>query len=316
MGPDISSYAVALAETDGERFLAAQPGIANDRVLTFGDQANRMTIPGFLQADGYQSVYPLAYHDFFGRLIAPELAASKTLASYYNKWGGRVYAFGPQVNPGLVALAGVRWLYVNGPAVPTVPGLVSRWHEGDVTIYEVPSVLPRAFVVGALDVEPSRSASLDALAAASLADLRGSAYAATSPALDSVVAQIPGGLPPPGTSGSATSAGTATITSATPDEVDLSVTAERPGILVLTDVMAPGWVAERDGQAVPIATVDGTFRGIAVNAGTQRVVFRYEPGFTYAGFGLAALTAIILALAAVLGLWRERRARRLLVEGS
>jgi Protein of unknown function (DUF6044) len=305
LGPNISSYATALAETDGERFLAAQPGIQTDRVLTFGDDANRMTIPGFLQVDGYQSVYPLSYHDFFGRLIAPELTSSTTLNAYYNKWGGRVYAFGPQVNPALVALAGVRWLYVKGAELPTVPDLISRWHAGDVSIYEDPAVLPRAFVVGAIDVQPSAGAALDALSLASVDDLRGRAYVASSPALDAVAASIPAGLTTAGPAGSAT------IVDTTPDRVEVSVTADRPGLVILTDVMAPGWVAERDGQNVPIVTVDGTFRGVAVDAGPHRIAFRYEPTFTYFGFGLAGLAALILALWTAVSLWRERRQRGL-----
>ena len=104
-----------------------------------------------------------------------------------------------------------------------------------------------------------------------------------------LTAAVPAGTSP----GSAGTAGTATIVSYAPDQVVIDVTAGRPGVLVLTDVMAPGWVAERDGSAVPIATVDGTFRGVEVDASTRQVVFRYEPVFTYVGFGLAIVALII-----------------------
>jgi uncharacterized membrane protein YfhO len=75
----------------------------------------------------------------------------------------------------------------------------------------------------------------------------------------------------------------------------VAVHASGPGILVLTDVMAPGWVAERDGTTVPIATVDATFRGVAVDASTRQVVFRYVPAFTYVGYALAGI-ALVLAI--------------------
>lgn len=301
MGPNISSYAVALAETDGERFLAAQPGIAEDRVLTFGDQANRMAIPGFLQADGYQAIYPLSYHDFFGQLIAPQLAANPATADYFNKWGARAYAFGPNVDPELVALSGVRWLYVVGDQVPTIPGIVSRFHAGDVTVYEVPTVLPRAFVAGAIATEPSDAAVMAALSSASLDTLRAEAFVSSAAGPVDVLPDTPADGTPAGP------AGTATIGAATPDRVVVNVQADRAGMLVLTDVMAPGWVAELDGRAVPIVTVDGTFRGVALDAGSHQVAFRYEPTFTYLGFGLAALAAVVLAGWAAWSTWRERR---------
>ena len=94
-------------------------------------------------------------------------------------------------------------------------------------------------------------------------------------------------------------AGAATILSLTPDRVEIGVEADAPAVLILTDVMAPGWIAERDGAEVPIATVDGAFRGVAVDPSTSTVVFRYVPTFTYLGFvaaGLSLLAAIGWAL--------------------
>ena len=79
-------------------------------------------------------------------------------------------------------------------------------------------------------------------------------------------------------------AGDATIVSMTPDRVEIEVRADGPAVLVLTDVMAPGWIAERDGVRVPIATVDRAFRGVAVDGSTSRVVFWYGPRFTVVGF--------------------------------
>ena len=87
-------------------------------------------------------------------------------------------------------------------------------------------------------------------------------------------------------------AGSAIVTSERPHRIELDVRADRPAVLVLLDTLAPGWVAEVDGRTVPIAQVDGPFRGIAVAPDVRHVVVRYSPGFTYLGFLAAALAAI------------------------
>ena len=250
-----------------------------------------------LQVDGYQSIYPETYHAFFGALIAPQLAGDPGLAIYYGKWGNRTVTFGPDVDPELVALSGARWLYVLGKEVPTVPGIVARFQDGASTVYEVPSVLPRAFVAGGLETRRDLADVVASLAAADLDRLRGTLYVTSGQEADT----LRGGMPADLVDGPG---GTATIATYTPDRVVVDVAADRPGVLVLTDVMAPGWVAERDGIEVPIATVDATFRGVSVDGSTRQVVFRYVPIFTYAGFGLAAI-ALACAIAWALGVRRR-----------
>jgi hypothetical protein len=289
----IGTWAETLGVTPAKTFLLQQPGIDLDRVLSFGGRPNQIAAAGMLQVDGYQSIYPLTYHGFFGALIAPQLAESPFHSVYYGRWGNRAVTFGPNVDPELVALSGARWLYVLGTDVPTVPGIVARFHDGLATVYEVPHVLPRAFIVDGLDVRADQAGVLASLSAADLASLRRTAFVAAGADADA----LGGGLPADAT-GEPT--GSATIASYTPDRVIVDVATDRPGVLVLTDVMAPGWMPERDGAAVPIATVDATFRGVSVDATTTQVVFRYVPTFTLAGFGLATIAlgaAIIWAVA-------------------
>ena len=179
-----------------------------------------------------------------------------------------------------------------------------RFQDGDVTVYEVPGVLPRAFVAGSIDAVPDRAAVLAAMTAASLDDLRNRVFVGqadlaplqgvpTSP--EPATRPVAGSTPvTPLAPGDGT--GDARIVHYESDRVDVEVHASGPGVLVLTDVMAPGWVAQRDGTTIPIATVDATFRGVAVDASTRQVVFRYQPVFTYVGFALAGI-ALLLVIA-------------------
>jgi hypothetical protein len=305
VGGSLGTWAGHLAETPGQTFLLKQPGIGVNRVLSFGEDANRMAAVGLLQVDGYESIYPLTYHRFFGAMIGPQLDFDPTFATYYRSWGNRAITFGPRVDPELVALVGARWLYVKGSDVPTVPGIIARFHAGNVTVYEVPDVLPRAFVAGKTEIVPDATTVATELAAADLATLRATVLVAAGPDADILAAEY--GAKPGAADASARSTGSASIASYTPDEVVVSVNATSLATLVLTDVMAPGWTAERDGQGTPIATVDGAFRGVPIEPGTKQVVFRYRPWFTTLGFFAAGLAIIVLAAWTT---WLRRRDRR------
>jgi hypothetical protein len=85
-----------------------------------------------------------------------------------------------------------------------------------------------------------------------------------------------------------------------PEEVVAELTSSNPGLLVLTDLHYPGWIAESDGKRLPILRADGWFRAVALPAGTHRVVFRYRPVAFYAGSALSAA-----ALLTILVLWHR-----------
>ncbi|MDP4107166.1 MAG: DUF6044 family protein, partial [Bacillota bacterium] len=48
---------------------------------------------GMYTLDTYNNFYPLSYKHQFRNIIAPELAKSKTLKSYFDDWGGRCYIY-------------------------------------------------------------------------------------------------------------------------------------------------------------------------------------------------------------------------------
>jgi uncharacterized membrane protein YfhO len=49
------------------------------------------------------------------------------------------------------------------------------------------------------------------------------------------------------------------------------------GWVVVSDVYAPGWTAELDGDSRPILPVDYAFRAVAVPEGDHELAFRYSP---------------------------------------
>jgi hypothetical protein len=279
---NLGTWATDLAPTAGHQFIAAQPG--GGRVLSIGEHANRALAAGLATVDGYQVIYPLRYHELFGTLIGPHLAVDAADAAYFNGWGSRAYAFGPELDWPIADLLGSRWLYVRGdPAM--APGVVARFRDGDVTVYENPAAFPRAFVAHAARLLESRPALLAALGSATADELRASVYLA---APDAAGLTLPGGPPDP--------ADRATIVTDTPDRVVVTTLADRPGALVLADTFAAGWYADVDGTPATIVPAYDALRAVAIPAGEHTVTFAYRPIPTLVGIALAAVTAVVLAV--------------------
>jgi hypothetical protein len=78
--------------------------------------------------------------------------------------------------------------------------------------------------------------------------------------------------------------------------LQLEVTFEKPGWLLLADTYYPGWVAAVDGVPAPILHGDYAFRAIAVPAGAHAVVFDYQPGSLRLGLWLTGAGVLFVLL--------------------
>jgi hypothetical protein len=108
------------------------------------------------------------------------------------------------------------------------------------------------------------------------------------------------------------------FTSYTPDQMSMRVTANSDGMLVLSEVYAPGWNAYVDGKKVDLYAADYVLRGIPVPAGEHSVTLRYELRSLQAGTLIS--TTIAFAFLAIGGYlawdWRQRRRSTLLPSGD
>jgi hypothetical protein len=91
-----------------------------------------------------------------------------------------------------------------------------------------------------------------------------------------------------------------------PEEVIVEVNASSTGLLVLSDPWYPGWTAELDGQPISIRRANLHFRAVEVPAGRHEVRFVYDPANLKMG---AAVSALTIALAAVLAIFGQRLVR-------
>jgi hypothetical protein len=293
----LASWADRMALTPAQAFIASQAG--GGRVLSIGEDANRALVAGLDAVDGYQTIYPLPYHDLFGAMIAPQLAVDPVRDRYFNKWGNAAFAFGTRLDMAVADLLGVRWLYDRGEPLAD-PGLTARFSGAGVTVYENPAVFPRAFIVHQLHVQPDGATVMAAIGAASVASLRSDAYLALTD-LPSEGAPVVSDAPP-------NAADQATVESDTIDRIGIRTHTASPGILVLADTYTPDWVAQVDGASVPVLAADGALRGVALPGGDHHVTFSYRPIATYAGIVLALIAAAVLAGWLALGRRRRERA--------
>lgn len=103
------------------------------------------------------------------------------------------------------------------------------------------------------------------------------------------------------------SAGRASVTSYTPEQVEVEVVSPGKGMLVLADAFASGWTATIDGQPAAILRANYAVRAVEIPAGRHDVVFRYRaPGLRW---GLL-WSGLSLGLSASVPLLTHRKSRR------
>jgi hypothetical protein len=100
----------------------------------------------------------------------------------------------------------------------------------------------------------------------------------------------------------------ATIVRYEDERVTLEVRAGAPGVLVLTDVFYPGWVARVDGAPAPVYPADYAFRGVVVPAGEHVVEFEYRPASFRLGAAISLASIVSLLFFVVLA--GDGRARK------
>lgn len=197
---------------------------------------------------------------------------------------------GPQLAPTfsrpLLDLTAARYLIATPPYVPSVssiqPPLRMVETIDELTIFENPQSLPRAFFVPRIEVVGDAQVLLERLANGA-DDLRQIALVEEEPAS--------------GFLGTTNPAGTATVRFARndPEDVALELAAPERGFLVLSDQDYPGWYATLDGRPVPVQRANYAFRLVEVPAGRSIVEFRYSPRSLWLGAWVSAVSAAAVA---------------------
>jgi hypothetical protein len=250
---------------------------------------------GLYEARGYDLPLEKRYDHLWRTRLSPEFP------SQVGPYPQNIPLSLPKVDPArlrVLGLLGTR--YVMQPLsdpVLRMPGLELVHRGPDARLYRNRFEQPRAVVVEAQRVVDGGEAALNAVTAPRFA-IDGAAV--TERRVD--------GLPVAGPAGPARpTAGVAHIDRVQPDTLDVSASAPRGGMLVVSDAWDPGWKATVDGKDAKVERVDYVMRGVKLAPGRHHVVFSYRPWSWRAGW-IVSLAALLALLAAVGVAWkRERR---------
>ena len=164
---------------------------------------------------------------------------------------------------------------------------------GKLVLFERPEAVARAYSVRRVEIVPD----LDAAFARILRPEFRPVEAAV--VLEEEWEDPAGVLPAECETGPDTSA----IESLEPTEVVITTSCPCGCLSVLTDLHYPGWRVHVDGMEKTMHRVNAIFRGVTLEPGVHRVVYRYDPDSLRAGW-IALVAAPLVALA---GLWLMAR---------
>ena len=171
------------------------------------------------------------------------------------------------------------------------PGLISGVYEDDrVRIDELPSPLPRAWLVHRVLVEPNEERAL-----AQLVRLEARTTALLPEPLESglVIPDEPEAAP--------------RVTELTSNYARIETEPKAEALLVMSDLHYPGWEATLDGRPVPVLRANYLMRAVRVPAGPHVVEFRYAPASFRIGLLLSCAGLILVAALLYVNVVFQRR---------
>lgn len=268
-------------EAGRDRVFVQSPGFLDARTLyKVGTMNEVFAVPD------YEPNMPGAYQRYF--------AARRGDG---HPWHGSLYASSAEgrlaaslvPNPRLLDLMSVRYYSVREVSRPGIVADVRKVAGRELGVFEGTLLferdlaVPRVYTVRRVSAVPDLEAALARLVEPSFRPLEEAVIVAAGPS-----ATETGGS-------SARGADEARIVSYAPTRVELEARCGAACLVLLTDLHYPGWTVRVDGEPRTIERANAIFRGVWLEPGSHRLVYRFEPTSQRVGWVLA-LAAGLLAL--------------------
>ena len=181
--------------------------------------------------------------------------------------------------------------YLLSPQLIQAPGLTEVFRGSRTIVYRKDSALPRAYLVGRVEVVPDSQAVSRLLSP----DFDAANTALLAEPLPAGVAIQPSRQPP-----------AVRWTKRSNTEQRLQVNADQPALLVVLDNYYKAWHAQVDGRDAPLLRANHTFRAIPLPAGQHEVIMRYSAETVRASAYTSGIMLLLLAVLAFGAPLRER----------
>ncbi len=286
-----------MAQGPVAKFLARDHGLFRIHEVGGGVPLEQSEPAGIAKIKGFESVFLSYYIDYLACLEFEgrhSLGASDfdyELRNYLEIAGTALDAPARRAdNLNLLNLLNVKYVLTGAPLLHPAMELVYEWQAppgyrdplgrsyGRTLVYANRASMPRAFVVRNAVVARDGYESLGLIK--------------TNDPRRTVVLDAPAGrLENPGTFQEAT------VRRSAPNRVEVSVSLDDPGFLVLSEVWYHGWTAtDERGAELPVLRVNHCLRGVYLDPGDRTIVFRYMPRSFVIGrrMSFAGLAAVCL----------------------
>ncbi len=184
----------------------------------------------------------------------------------------------------ILDLLGVR--YIIAPTSMRLENLfkMAPVYQKEVSIFERPTALPRAYIVHRAIFEPDKTKSLNLIGRLNTAGRQG--IIISDPDNENLSVQL--------NSTPIEDASSVKIIHENPNEIFLTAQMEHPGFVVLTQSYHPDWKVTIDGKNAKVFQTNYLLRSVFVPQGTHEIKFTFMPLSFYAGSLLSLLSACFL----------------------
>jgi hypothetical protein len=266
-GREAALYLSEQQNTEPARVYSPSYSLPSQTVAAFGLET----------ADGVEPVHLAAYDVYMAEAGGYQNATFSVTIPNFGE--GEAATALQYVTPDLKLLGMLNVTHLTAEFPLSIRGLVPETTIGNTHIYQNSLALPRAWV--AYQTMPAETDWIGQLQ--------------RMPSIANVV--LLSAETTPHFKDTTTQAHPAQVTGMSANRITLQTTTVQPGWLVVSEMWYPGWQATVNGQAAPVAKVNGILRGVYLpNTGPQTITIYYQPWTLIWGERLAIGTALLLLI--------------------
>jgi hypothetical protein len=282
---------LAYPETDAIRFLKKDKSLF--RIMSFGNFLHNSFSPfGIEDIGGYSPFYPRRYGEF---IHVTQNGTKSPMPDNFSRW-----MYFRNFGSPLLNLINTKYLLLPPSWTAKVPG-IRLVYDKEIKICENEDVFPRVFFVPNYQYCESPKETLEKLASSKNSDFRNTVFLEEHPPNDSLQKRDDAGLDKVESN--------IKVLSYQPDSsMEVEVSSNRNGFLVISNTFDPGWKAWVDGMDKQVLRANYFMQALPITAGDHIVRVFFRPTLSIVSIIISSLGWILLVTLA--GIYVANKMRR------